>query len=130
SEPYDALVLPWGSNPVTDHLLSGQQMRIVHDGAGFSRTEKLAVLAGIPGSMSDLRVCWAGPDKDRNCGVCEKCVRTKLNLLAVGVEDADCFPQPLQMSDIDQMSIMNPAQLAEIESVLEYADRNGVQGEW
>ena len=23
SEPYNALVLPWGSNPVTDHLLSG-----------------------------------------------------------------------------------------------------------
>src|SRR5699024_1865269 len=70
SEPYDALVLPWGSNPVTDHLFSGQQMRIVHDGAGFSRTENLGVLAGIPGSMSGLRVCWAGPDKDRNCGVC------------------------------------------------------------
>ena len=40
TEPYDALALPWGSNPTTDYLLSGGTMRLVHDGAGFSRTEK------------------------------------------------------------------------------------------
>src|SRR5699024_8902064 len=28
SEPYDALVIPWGSSPITDHLLSGTSLRI------------------------------------------------------------------------------------------------------
>lgn len=40
-EPYDALVLPWGQNPCTDYLLSGEGFAIVHDGAAFSRTEKM-----------------------------------------------------------------------------------------
>src|SRR4030095_5164857 len=31
---YSRLVLPWGSNPITDHLLSSSSFRIVHDGAG------------------------------------------------------------------------------------------------
>ena len=47
SEPYDALVLPWGSNPVTDRLLSGGRLAIVHDGAGFSRTDKISFLSGF-----------------------------------------------------------------------------------
>ena len=34
-EPYNALVLPWASNPPTDHLLAGAAMRIVNDGAGY-----------------------------------------------------------------------------------------------
>ena len=42
SEPYDALVIPWGSSPITDYLLSGDRLSIVHDGAGFSRTDKVA----------------------------------------------------------------------------------------
>ena len=41
AEPYNALILPWGQNRCTDHLLSGSHMAIVHDGAGFSRTEKV-----------------------------------------------------------------------------------------
>jgi hypothetical protein len=130
SEPYDAMVLPWGSNPVTDHLLSGGEIQMVHDGAGFSRTEKLAILAAYPAAIDELRVCWAGPDPDRNCGVCEKCVRTRLNLLAVGVDSPSCFSQPLRLSDIDRMAIRNETQLAEIRSILEYSERNGIRGDW
>ena len=44
SDAYDELWLPWGTNPVTDHLLSGGRMAIVHDGAAFCRTDKIAFL--------------------------------------------------------------------------------------
>ena len=87
SNRQDALVLPWGSNPVTDHLLSGGELTIVHDGAAFSRTDKIAFLTGFPAALQSLKVCWEGKQQGRNCGVCEKCVRTQLNFLAVGMTD-------------------------------------------
>src|SRR5262249_34334167 len=40
-EPYDTLVFPCSSTPATNYLLSGDNFRIVHDGAGFSRTHKI-----------------------------------------------------------------------------------------
>ena len=52
SDAYDELWLPWGTNPVTDHLLSGGQMAIVHDGAAFCRTDKIAFLAGVPTALA------------------------------------------------------------------------------
>ena len=60
SEPDDGSVLPWGSNPATDYLLSGGTMRLVHDGAGFSRTEKVAYIANNRTASRVLKVCWEG----------------------------------------------------------------------
>jgi hypothetical protein len=45
SEPYDSLVIPWGSSPLTDHLLSSGEFKAMHDGASHSRTEKVASIA-------------------------------------------------------------------------------------
>ena len=52
SEPYDALVLPWGSNPLTDPLLGSDGFGIRHDGAEASRLEKLRVLLSWPEAMA------------------------------------------------------------------------------
>jgi hypothetical protein len=130
SEPYDALVLPWGSNPITDHLLSGGALRIVHDGAAFSRTEKVAVVARFPYAARALKVCWEGRHQGRNCGVCEKCVRTRLNFLAVGVAQPPCFDGPLDLGLIPELPITSDAVLAEFRSICAYAERHGVRGEW
>ena len=40
SYPYIHLHLPWGSNPVTDRLLSSASFEIIHDGAAIPRIEK------------------------------------------------------------------------------------------
>lgn len=130
SEPYDALVLPWGSNPVTDHLLSGGAMQIVHDGAGFSRTEKVAFLSRYPEALRALKVCWEGTHQGRNCGVCEKCVRTQLNLLAVGITNAPCFDGPLDFKRIAFIRMQNDAVLTEFRSICEYAEQQGIEAEW
>jgi len=74
SEPYNTLALPWGSNPATDYLLSGNGMRLVHDGAGYSRTEKVAQIATDKTAMEAVKVCWEGQDASKNCGQCEKCI--------------------------------------------------------
>jgi hypothetical protein len=130
SESYDSLVFPLGSSPVTDHLLSGGQLAIVHDGAGFTRTDKIALLSGFPEAVKTLKVCWEGARQGRNCGVCEKCVRTQLNFLAVGVADPSCFDGPLDLRRIPGIRIRNEAVLADFRSIVDYADRRKIDGEW
>ncbi|HVJ32049.1 MAG TPA: hypothetical protein VND94_02945 [Terriglobia bacterium] len=130
SEPYDALVLPWGSNPATDYLLSGSALRIVHDGAGYSRTQKVETLAQNPLASAAVKVCWEGKETHRNCGICEKCVRTRLNYLAVGIADPACFDTPFDLATVKAINLRNDAQCAELISIATYAKAKGIEAPW
>jgi hypothetical protein len=127
---YDAFVPRCGSNPITDHLLSGGTLKIVHDGAAFSRTEKVAFLSGCPAAVQSLKVCWQGEHQGRNCGTCEKCVRTLLNLLAAGISNPPCFDAPLDLRRIPHIPARSDRQLAELRSILDYAERRNIDAEW
>jgi hypothetical protein len=129
-EPYDALVLPWGQNPCTDYLLSGDGFAIVHDGAAFSRTEKIAAIAQDPVATKAIKVCWEAPDLSTNCGVCEKCVRTRLNFKAVGIDNPSCFDGELTPQQIRDIRFSNESQRAGFRSILAYAESHALQGDW
>jgi hypothetical protein len=90
SYPVDKPV-PCGSHPAVDGLLSSQRVTIVHDGSRFSRLQKVRELASWPTAMEALRVCSAGVGGEANCGLCEKCLRTRLELLAAGIEETAAF---------------------------------------
>ncbi len=131
SEPYDSLVVPWGSSPITDHLLSSVTFRVLHDGASHSRTEKVAAIAEWPEGRDNLRVCWEGEEQSKNCGRCEKCLRTMLNFLATGNDIPACFPHPEKMNaHMRRVLLRNEAVLAEWRQILEYADAHHVRGQW
>ncbi len=130
SEPYDSLVIPWGSSPITDHLLSSSEFVVMHDGASHSRTEKVKEISEWKVGLDNLRVCWEGDSKDRNCGVCEKCIRTKLNFLAVGTPIPSCFPATDILDDLDKVKLRNDAIRAEWQQIYEYAVRRKAQGSW
>lgn len=130
SEPYNGLVLPWGSSPVTDYLMSGDKFEIVHDGAGFLRTEKVAEVAKNVIACTTLKVCWEGSVQSGNCGHCEKCVRTQLNFLAAGCKIPPCFPPGFDINYINSINIRNVAQLAELSAIIRYADLYGATGHW
>ncbi len=129
-EPYDELVLPWGQNPCTDYLLSGDGFSIVHDGAAFSRTEKIAIIAKDPVATKAIKVCWDAPDLSTNCGTCEKCVRTRLNFKAVGIDRPSCFDGEITPDQIRRIRFGNDSQRAGFRSILEYADSRALHGEW
>ena len=85
---YDAANMgPWGSHPVLDPNFSTHTLRVHHDGVALSRLEKVRSLLDWPVALQRLRVCnrseFYKPGM-LNCGKCEKCVRTMLELLAVG----------------------------------------------
>lgn len=130
SEAYDELVIPWGSSPITDHLFSTGSMAVRHDGAGYSRTDKVAALARWQPALNYLRVCWAGKEKDRNCGRCEKCIRTYLNFRAVGVDTVPFLDHQPTPSEIRGMVTLAKIPLNELNSLAAYARRQGMQGEW
>ncbi len=79
--------VPVGSHPAVDGLMSSQRVSVIHDGSRFSRLEKVRELAAWPTALAVLRVCPEGPSGRANCGQCEKCLRTRLELLAAGVDE-------------------------------------------
>ena len=130
SEPYNTMVFPWGSTPVTDRLMTGDLMAIIHDGAGYSRTDKVAELAKHPTACKVLKVCWEGADGSENCGHCEKCTRTRLNFLAAGHATPACFTGPLDLKAMQNITIRNSIQLAELSSIVTYAESHNTTGHW
>jgi hypothetical protein len=83
--------VPWGSHPAVDGLFSSQRVSVIHDGARFSRLQKVRDIAKWPAALAALRSCPAKPLVQANCGLCEKCLRTRLELLAAGVEETGAF---------------------------------------
>jgi hypothetical protein len=82
-----ATPVPVGSHPTVDGLFSSQRLTIIHDGSRFCRLEKVRDLAAWPTALAALRVCPESRGGRANCGRCEKCLRTRLELLVAGVEE-------------------------------------------
>ncbi len=97
---YDQEILGWGSNSVTNQMMSGPSFPIRFTGGGWTRTEKAGALCGEAPALANLRVCWEHPESPTNCGACEKCVRTKLNFMANGVEDFPALGAPVTVQQI------------------------------
>jgi len=128
SEPYDGLVFPWGSTPLTDPLLSSDQMRVFHHGAGYSRTNKVKLLSEWKVGRDNLRVCWESALKDRNCGSCEKCQRTILNFLVNGLEVPECFPN--KELNLSSLTIRSGAVLSEWKALYRDAKAANIDQPW
>lgn len=130
SGPYDALEIPWGSNPLTDHLAGGGAMSIVHDGAGNSRNDNINALAGWPLAADHLRVCWRNADASRNCGVCEKCIRTALAFLAHGHAIPKSLKADITADDILACRTSSNVHVARFRQLRDLALKNGISAPW
>ncbi len=77
---------PWGSHPLLDPLYGSGAIAIRHSGHEFARLEKVSDISRWDLAMSELIVCNETPLPAgvRNCGRCEKCMRTLFEFLAVG----------------------------------------------
>ena len=80
-------LFPWGSHPSTDTNYSDVAVGIRHDGIEASRIEKLRSLIKWGVDLSILHVCYVNPMGRINCGECNKCRRSIVELLAAGAQD-------------------------------------------
>lgn len=101
-----ANLVPDGSHPLLDPLWSTESLEVVYHGLEATRTDKLERLASEDLAMRWLRVCWKNRDGAYNCGRCEKCLRTRIGLHAVGAgERCATLGGPL---DLDAVRVIEP----------------------
>ena len=102
---YDNLV-PWGSHPLLDPLWSSEVLEFVHDGCEANRVAKVAAIAGFETVLRHLRVCHERLEGEYNCGRCDKCVRTMINLEIAGkLEQCRTFERPLDARSIRRQRV-------------------------
>ncbi|MDH4186074.1 MAG: hypothetical protein OEV08_03670 [Nitrospira sp.] len=103
-----AEMVPWGSHRVLDPLWSSEDLEFVHDGCEATRIQKAAYIATSEIAMASLRVCFHNTRDTHNCGRCEKCLRTMVNLYAAGaLERCSTFPNKIDIRLIKRLSIFN-----------------------
>lgn len=129
SDSYRTLILPYGSNPVSDGLLGSERFAIRYDQLR-GRPEKVGLLADWPESLQELRVCWEGRERDRNCGKCEKCVRTILSFRVAGMGLPGCFEAGVTEEEIRGLRMRSKGNLVVMQEVLEAAEARGMREAW
>ncbi|HUT36555.1 MAG TPA: hypothetical protein VNE39_23910 [Planctomycetota bacterium] len=121
---------PTPSGPLTEGLMSCNALRVLSDGALFTRTDKLRELAQWPEAMRHLRVCYAGERLDRNCGRCRKCTRTILAFRALGLPLPECFERDVTTRDILRLRRLPEESVYLTEQVLALARHTAPGAGW
>lgn len=129
-EPYDGEIAGWGSNSITNQMMGSDAFPIHFTGGGEGRSGKARVLSGEPGVLEHLRVCWQRGENGKrellNCGVCEKCMRTKLNFMAHGVDKVPALgAAQVTAAEVRRIMIGNPAILSLYKEMLADGDWSG-----
>jgi hypothetical protein len=89
----------WGSHLCLDPLYSTETVSLIHDGANATRVEKVAAIAENRLVQQTLRVC--NKAHAYNCGRCEKCLRTMINLRVAGaLEKFVTFDRNLRLNEV------------------------------
>ncbi len=100
----------WGSNVALDNNWSTEKLEFVHDGSEVTRLEKVILqVSKSPTALKHLRVCYKNIDGEYNCGKCDKCLRTMVNLYIAGaLKDAKTFPTELDIARISRTPTVTP----------------------
>lgn len=104
---------PWGSHWDTDHGWSSALLEVSHYGERYTRHEKVAAILGDPLAKRHLRVCWENRASAGNCGECEKCCRTLLQIQVLGgrLEDWPFAGSGSLASRLDAVASVHPYQI-------------------
>lgn len=101
-------LFPWGSHPDVDPKWSTTNLTFIHFGSNKRRTQKVVSIANSNIAMRYLRVCWMNTAGKYNCGKCEKCIRTMINLLIVDrLKLSQTFPHTINLDDVRKIVFYN-----------------------
>lgn len=118
---------PWGSHPLTDHLMSSSDLKFLHMGDEYNRLQKHRAVARDPIALRHLSVCERGPQRGEfiNCSKCQKCLRSMITLDLLGIE-RDAAPS-FDWSDYDPARLRQFLLQGHVNSseLLDYAQQIG-----
>lgn len=126
---YNQLLLPWGSNPVTDRQLSSNAFRIFHDAPHWHRGSKLSALRKWPEAYNNLTVCLRGDYTGENCCRCIKCINT---LLAASMNDMSrpaSFPVAISKEAIMSLRDLQESDMFGLDKMLQSMRRSSLPRE-
>jgi hypothetical protein len=108
---------PIGMHMSVNHLLAPVHFPIVTTGGTHRRVDRLAYLAHHPVLLANLRVCYQRDASGGNCGRCEKCVRTQLEMRVCGIDPTDHFACLMHPDDVQTLRISRTSQLIYLDHV-------------
>ena len=123
---YRRLYRSFGSHPLSDPLLSSSDLKVVHDGASFSRVERTNLVARYDEALALVHVCWRDHGQG-NCSHCPKCLRTMSTLDLYGArERATTFDwSNYSMEHLSGLWLQKVGEQFYFADIIEHADRAG-----
>lgn len=123
-------LLPYGSHPELDPLWSTESLTFIHDGAETKRVDKVRFISQNPLALKHLRVCYINARGKFNCGTCDKCLRTMMNLRIAGkLDQADTFPHVIDMKAVRKLSVCSKQNATLHEENLGEMEKLGIEEE-
>lgn len=123
---YENEILGWGNNCVANQMIGGKAFSLVTTGAGWGRTAKARALKSNRPVLERLRVCHdSARGSKRNCGQCEKCIRTKLNFVAAGQTDLPALEDVPTVQQVRSLCADNTVTRSFFKDLLEEGDWAG-----
>ena len=117
---------PYGTNSGTTPLLRSEAMGCDLLDLDLARDAKIIILSRHPDALPALSFCKDYPTRPRNCGVCAKCVRSKVQFYAATGVVPDIFVHPgLAPRDFAVFKHMRRNDLAPLRRALIVAEKNG-----
>lgn len=124
--------LPYGSNILTDELLSSESFTIINDSSGISRLNKIRELTNWPEAMQHLRVCLGrdATQRDHNCCQCLKCIRNIMAFRVQGLGLPPCFEKDISNSQLLRLNYPISYRISYFESIVQLAEEAGTSDSW
>lgn len=88
------IVSPWGSNSATNPLFRSNVRKLITLDDDIRRSEKLPLITKDDAALASITFCVDKRSRPENCGVCSKCIRTKVMF------QAKCGFVPLIFKDL------------------------------
>jgi hypothetical protein len=131
SHSAETLRFPWGSNPLTDPLLSSESFDVHYDAVEFDRMDKAEGIRDWDEAMARVSVCWEG-ELGQNCGRCIRCVGTALCFAAKGVEPPKVLSVGSLVAGIRELrdSRIGRMPVERLDEILREARATGRASEW
>jgi hypothetical protein len=111
---------PIGMSSSLGRLLGSPHMPMVVTGATHRRLERLRYLRAHPQLLDALRFCHQPHAAGANCGRCERCVRTQLEMRAVGIDPQPHVREPMREQDVRELRLERSNLLVHVEAVAEH----------
>ncbi len=110
---------------VGEEPMGNEWVSIVRHDADRTRSEKIEAIIDHPVVRRHLRVCWQNTG-EYNCGRCDKCIRTMINLASVGALGAvETLPPELPDDALSALPTSTRSDRAFLADNLDAAERTG-----